>query len=90
VTIATEAAASGRLSNSPKPDDQELGSIAFIHLLDQHPRRLTIDQLDRELGGGDRAALERVVAGLDEACLLQRSNGELIPSPVAIKLAGAG
>lgn len=75
-------------SENPSADlaDQRLGRAAFTYLLDQHPRRLTIDQLGREIGGGDRAALERAVANLDEACLLRRRDGELVLSPAALRI----
>lgn len=70
--------------------EQRLGDVAFTHLLDQHPRRLTIDQLGREIGSGDCQALERAIASLDEACLLSRRDGELIPSPTAVRVDQTG
>jgi hypothetical protein len=85
VPSATKASAP---SGNPSADlaDQRLGHAAFTHLLDQHPRRLTIHQLGRELGGHDPAALERAVASLDEACLVRRLGAELIPSPAALRV----
>lgn len=82
---ATKAPAPSGSSSPTGLADQRLGCIAFTHLLDQHPRRLTIDQLGREIGGDDRAALERAVASLDEACLVRRLGAELIPSPAALR-----
>ena len=83
---ATRTPAPSGTSTAAGLADQQLGYIAFTHLLDQHPRRLTIDQLGREIGGDDRVALERAVANLDEACLLRRQGGELIPSPAALRV----
>ncbi len=83
---ATKAPAPSGTPSSADLADQRLGCIAFTHLLDQHPRRLTIDQLGREIGDGDRAALERAVASLDEACLVRRLGAELIPSPAALRV----
>jgi hypothetical protein len=57
------------------PRHHKLGYLAFNHLLDQHPRRLTVEQLGREIGGCDLASLERAVDNLDEARLLQRRDG---------------
>lgn len=85
VPTATTAPAPSE-SSSAGLADQRLGCIAFTHLLDQHPRRLTIDQLGRELGGHDLAALERAVASLDEACLVRRQGAELVPSPAALRI----
>lgn len=84
MSIATKQAASGGMS--AELADQQLGCIAFTHLLDQHPRRLTIDQLRSEIGGDDHAALERAIANLAEACLLRRQEGALIPSPAALRV----
>jgi hypothetical protein len=72
--------------SSSEPSQQVLGELAFTHLLDQHPRRLTIDQLRREIDSRDPEALERAIASLDEACLLSCRQGELIPSPAAIRV----
>jgi hypothetical protein len=85
VPTATKAPALSGAYSSADLADQRLGCIAFTHLLDQHPRRLTIDQLGREIGGADLASLERAVANLDEACLLRRHGGTLIPSPAALR-----
>ncbi len=87
---ATKAPASSGVSSSVDLADQRLGCIAFTHLLDQHPRRLTIDQLGREIGDDDHAALERAIASLDEACLVQRLGQELIPSPAALRVDQSG
>jgi hypothetical protein len=85
VPTATKAPAPSGASSSADHADQRLGCIAFAHLLDQHPRRLTIEQLGREIGGDDRAALERAVASLDEACLVRRLGAELVPSSAALR-----
>lgn len=83
---ATKAPAPSGVSSSADLADQRLGCVAFTHLLDQHPRRLTIEQLAREIGGDDHAALERAVASLDEAGLVRRLGAELIPSPAALRV----
>lgn len=87
---ATKAPASTGASASADLNDQRLGCLAFTYLLDQHPRRLTIDQLRREIGGADPATFERAVANLDEACLLRRQGGALVPSPAALRASRSG
>jgi hypothetical protein len=84
VSTATKARTSSQ-SSSGELTEQRLGDLAFTYLLDQHPRRLTLDQLGCEIVG-DREALERAIANLDEACLLSRQGGELVPSPAAIRI----
>jgi hypothetical protein len=59
--------------------------VAFSYLLDQHPRRLSVADLAREIGDGDRPALERVATNLADACLLARSGEELVVSPAALR-----
>jgi len=58
--------------------------VAFNHLLEQHPRRLTLAQLGREIGAG-QAALKRVIANLHEVFLVQHQDRELVPSPLALR-----
>jgi hypothetical protein len=89
VSSATKTPTSTQSTSSAGVAEQQLGYAAFAHLLDQHPRRLTIDQLGQEIGGADQVALERAVASLDEACLLQRQGSELIPAPAALRVAQA-
>lgn len=71
----------GALDSSEYP----LEYIAFSHLLEQHPRRLTLAQLAREIGG-DRVALGRAIAALKEVLLVQRQGGELVPSRLALRV----
>ncbi|HSS33131.1 MAG TPA: hypothetical protein VLL27_07610 [Solirubrobacterales bacterium] len=85
MSIATKALTSSQ-SSSGELTEQRLGDLAFTYLLDQHPRRLTVDQLGHEIGSDDRPALERAIASLDEACLLSHRDGELIPSPAAVRV----
>jgi hypothetical protein len=86
VHTATTSPASSEGFSAPAPTGERLDCIAFVHLLDQYPRRLTIEELGREIGEGDRAAVERAVANLDEACLLQRLDDELLPVPAALRV----
>ncbi len=58
---------------------------AFNYLLEEHPRRLTLAQLGDEIGG-DQEALGRAIANLSEVFLVQRRNGELLPSPLALRV----
>jgi hypothetical protein len=62
-----------------------LESVAFSYLLDQHPRRLSVADLVREIGDGDRPALEQAATNLADACLLARSGEELVLSPAALR-----
>jgi hypothetical protein len=77
-------------SSSAELTEQHLGELAFTHLLDQYPRRLTMEQLGQEIVADDRPALRRAIASLDEACLLRREAGRLIPAPAAVRVDRAG
>ena len=66
-------------------DSLPLESVAFTYLLDQHPRRLSVADLAREIGDSDRTAIERAATNLADACLLARSGEELVLSPAALR-----
>jgi hypothetical protein len=63
-----------------------LNRVEIIVATGNRRSRAIPERLGREIGGYDQAALERVVANLDEACLVQRLAGEVIPSPAALRI----
>jgi hypothetical protein len=83
VSIATEAPISS--PSAAAFDSLPLESVAFSYLLDQHPRRLSVADLAREIGDGNQPALERAAANLADACLLARSGEKLVLSPAALR-----
>src|SRR4051812_16976595 len=87
VPTATGRPSPSPLSRTASLGEQQLGYVAFSHLLDQHPRGLTVDELAREIHATeDRPTLERAVANLVDACLLQLRGSELTPSPAAVRV----
>jgi hypothetical protein len=57
----------------------------LTHLLDQHPRRLTLQELAREVGHGfGETAVRRAVDNLSAACFLHREGAALIPAPAVV------
>jgi hypothetical protein len=57
----------------------------LAHLLDQHPRRLTIEELAHEVGSGPTpAAVERAVSNLAAARFVTREGAELAPAPTVV------
>lgn len=55
------------------------------HLLDQHPRRLTIQELARDLEHGFKeSAVRRAVDNLTAAHFLHHEGAALIPAPAVI------
>jgi hypothetical protein len=59
----------------------------LIHLLDCHPRDLTLAQLLHELGpGSDPIAVGRAVGVLIAAAFLQREGDRLAAAPSAVRI----
>jgi hypothetical protein len=57
------------------------------HLLDQHPRRLTLHELAQEVGPGFReGVIQRAVDNLAAARFIQRHGAALIAAPAAVNL----
>jgi hypothetical protein len=55
------------------------------HLLDQHPRRFTLQELAHEVGSDIRErAIRRAVDNLAAARLIHREGGALTPAPAVI------
>jgi hypothetical protein len=55
------------------------------HLLDQHPRRFTLEELAHEVGSEIKeTALRRAVDNLAAAQFIQREGGALTPAPAVI------
>ena len=57
----------------------------LTHLLDQHPRRLTLQELAQEIGHGfEETAVKRAVDNLAAARFLHREGAALIPAPAVL------
>ena len=78
----------GNTGNGEHHMSTTLGSperAVLSHLLDQHPRRLTIQDLAREVGeGSDETAVERAVNNLTAACFLHREGPDVVPAPAVV------
>ncbi len=64
----------------------ELAERAVLsHLLDQHPRRFTLQELAHEVGSDIREkAVQRAVDNLAAARFIDREGGALTPAPAVI------
>lgn len=74
---------------SPADEDGQIESAVLAFVLDEHPDRLTVDELSLALGGAapdfDRGdAIERAMAELVRAGLLNRDGGYVVPSRPAL------
>jgi DNA-binding HxlR family transcriptional regulator len=58
--------------------------IVLSHLLDQHPRRITIHELTREVADLEGTALSRAVDNLAAASFVHREGATLIPAPAVV------
>jgi hypothetical protein len=77
---ATPSRSSGRFFNYWSPE-----RAVLTHLLDQYPRRLTLQELAREVGHGfPETAVKRAVANLAAAHFLHREGAVLIPAPAVL------
>jgi hypothetical protein len=75
------ASARHRDSGSNCPPEREV----LDHLLDQYPRRLTLQELTREVGVGFRDdAVQRAVDNLTAARFVQREGAALIAAPAVV------
>lgn len=62
---------------------RERAVLGFV--LDQHPRRLTLSELSREIGGGlHGTSVSRAVDNLVAACFLLWEGHELVPAPAVV------
>jgi negative regulator of replication initiation len=71
-------------------EDEDVESTVLRRLLDLHPTRVTLEELTREVGSGDRAfrerdAIERAVRELDAVGLLHRVDAFLTPTRAALR-----
>jgi hypothetical protein len=58
--------------------------IVLSHLLDQHPRSVTIQDLAREVADLEDTALSRAVDNLAAASFVHREGATLIPAPAVV------
>jgi hypothetical protein len=73
-----------------KEEDEAVESAVLHQLLELHPARLTLEELRRELAGGedtfaDRDALQRAVRDLAAAGLLYRETEFVEPTRAAVR-----
>jgi hypothetical protein len=71
-------------------EDRAFEAAVLRHVLVLHPSPLTLDELVRELGGGEesfglRDAVERAVRDLCGCGLLHRSEALVLPSRAALR-----
>ena len=70
-------------------EDEDFESAVLRQLLDLHPTRLTVSELNRELGGdrgfAERDALERAIRDLTAVGLLHRSEEFVAPTRAALR-----
>jgi hypothetical protein len=75
---------SSQSSVAGKPD-LSAPSLVLSHLLDQHPRRLTVKELAGEINPGLAAtAVRRAVDNLAAARLLHLEGGKCAPDPAVL------
>jgi hypothetical protein len=57
----------------------------LTHLLDEHPRRLSLEDLSREVDPElDTPAVERAINNLTAARLLRREGSTVVPAPAVV------
>jgi hypothetical protein len=84
MTVASpEKPISRDFSYGPTDWARERAVLGFV--LDQHPRRLTLSELSREVGSGLReSAIRRAVDNLVAASFLLREGTDLVPAPAVV------
>jgi hypothetical protein len=58
--------------------------MVLSHLLDQHPRRVTLQELFSEVTALEKEALSRAVDNLAAACFVHREGAALTPAPAVV------
>jgi hypothetical protein len=60
-------------------------AAVLTHLLDQHPRRLSLADLSREAPKGlDEPTVERAIGNLTAACFLRLEGSSVVPNPAVV------
>jgi predicted transcriptional regulator len=60
-------------------------AAVLTHLLNQHPRRMSLQDLSQEVAGGlDEPTVERAIDNLKAACLLRLEGSSVVPSPAVV------
>jgi hypothetical protein len=75
---ATSHRPTGSGTNCPSERD------VLDHLLDQYPRRLTLQELAREVGAPRDGAVQRAVDNLAAARFVRREGGVLTAAPAVV------
>jgi hypothetical protein len=58
----------------------------LTHLLDEHPRRLSRQDLSREVADDlDEPAVERAIDNLRAACFLRLEGSSVVPTPAVVR-----
>ena len=60
-------------------------AAVLTHLLDQHPRRLSLQDLSREVADGlDEPTVVRAIDNLTAACFLRLEDSNVVPTPAVV------
>ena len=60
-------------------------TAVLTHLLNEHPRRLSIQDLSREVADGlDEPTVERAIGNLTAACFLRLEDSSVVPNPAVV------
>jgi DNA-binding IclR family transcriptional regulator len=60
-------------------------AAVLTHLLNEHPRRMSLQDLSQEVAGGmDGPTVERAIDNLTAACLLRLDGSIVVPAPAVV------
>ena len=60
-------------------------AVVLTRLLDEHPRRLSLQDLSRGIADGlDEPTVERAIDNLTAACFLRLEGSSVVPNPAVI------
>lgn len=60
-------------------------AAVLSYLLDEHPRRLSLEDLSLEVAASlDEPAVERAIGNLTAACLLRLEESTVVPTPEVV------
>ena len=60
-------------------------AAVLVHLLNEHPRRLSLEDLSREVAYRiDEPTVERAIGNLTAACFLRFEDSIVVPSPAVV------
>ena len=60
-------------------------AAVLTYLLNEHPRRLSLQELSLEVAAGlDEPAVQRAIGNLTAACLLRLEESSVVPAPAVV------